>query len=176
MTEDLFFDTDCLSAFLWVNHESVLTRLYRNRIILPAQVYSELSAPPILHLKQKIDSLVASGEITIMSIESESIDYQLYQTLTMQPDEGYRYIGRGEAAAIVLAKQCDGILASNNLRDIMPYVKRFGLKHITSAEIMVQALNQNLITEEQGNRIWTSMINKRRKLPCESFTDYLKGR
>ena len=42
MIEKYFFDTDCLSAFLWVREESILAKLYARRIILPAQVYNEL--------------------------------------------------------------------------------------------------------------------------------------
>lgn len=28
MTDDLFFDTDCLSAFLWINKTNILHELY----------------------------------------------------------------------------------------------------------------------------------------------------
>lgn len=42
LTEPLFFDTDCLSAFLWINNQSLLAQLYPARVIIPAQVYAEL--------------------------------------------------------------------------------------------------------------------------------------
>lgn len=29
----LYFDTDCLSAFLWIENESILTQLYPGRVI-----------------------------------------------------------------------------------------------------------------------------------------------
>lgn len=47
MTEKYFFDTDCLSAFLWVREESILAKLYAGKIILPAQVYNELKKVPL---------------------------------------------------------------------------------------------------------------------------------
>lgn len=31
MTETVYFDTDCLSAFLWVNNQSLLAQLYPGR-------------------------------------------------------------------------------------------------------------------------------------------------
>lgn len=43
MTDDLFFDTDCLSAFLWINDTNILHELYGGRIVLPEPVYQELS-------------------------------------------------------------------------------------------------------------------------------------
>ena len=40
----LFFDTDCISAFLWVDESSIVTKLYGDCIAIPRQVYNELSA------------------------------------------------------------------------------------------------------------------------------------
>lgn len=45
LTEPFFFDTDCLSAFLWADNESILAKLYPGRIVIPRQVYNELSHP-----------------------------------------------------------------------------------------------------------------------------------
>ena len=57
MTEKYFFDTDCLSAFLWVREESILAKLYAGKIILPAQVYNELQRVPHLLAKVSISDL-----------------------------------------------------------------------------------------------------------------------
>jgi len=35
MTNKLFFDTDCISSFLWVKEENILIKLYPGRIVLP---------------------------------------------------------------------------------------------------------------------------------------------
>lgn len=32
MNDELFFDTDCLSAFLWINNTNILQKLYIGRI------------------------------------------------------------------------------------------------------------------------------------------------
>ena len=48
MTEKYFFDTDCLSAFLWIRGESIPGKLYPGEIVLPAQVYDELKRVPHL--------------------------------------------------------------------------------------------------------------------------------
>ena len=55
MTETVYFDTDCLSAFLWVNNQSILAQLYPGRIVLPKEVYIELSNPGIPHLKARVE-------------------------------------------------------------------------------------------------------------------------
>lgn len=106
-----------------------------------------------------------------ISVDSEA--YYLYHKLTVTPDNGHKVIGPGEAASIALAKIHNGIVASNNLRDISSYIDEFGLRHITTGEILTEALERGLITEAEGNAIWISMIAKRRKLGASSFSEYI---
>ena len=89
------------------------------------------------------------------------------------PASGEKIIGRGEAAGIALTKKYEGTLASNNLRDIAGYVAKYNLKHTTTGDILIEALEKGLITEDQGNQLWAGMLAKRRKLPAVTFTDYL---
>lgn len=130
MTEPIFFDTDCLSAFLWVDNQSLLAQLYPGRVVL-------------------------------------------YQQLTNNPAAGHVIIGRGEAAGIVLAKIQGGIIASNNLRDISAYIEEFSLQHVTTGDILKEALAQGLITENIGNQLWANMLKKRRKLGYPTFSAFL---
>lgn len=77
---------------------------------------------------------------------------------------------------IALAKENNGIVAGNNLRDIMQYISEFKLDYKTAGDIMVEACNKELITETDGNIIWTSMLAKRRKLGADSFSEFLKNK
>jgi len=77
LTEPLFFDTDCLSAFLWINNQSLLAQLYPGRVIIPAQVYAELSIPSVPHLKQRIDVMISSGDARIETIQADTEEYRL---------------------------------------------------------------------------------------------------
>ena len=151
MTEPLFFDTDCLSAFLWINNQSLLAQLYPGRVIIPAQVYAELSIPSVPHLKQRIDVMISNGDAKVESIQADTKEYRLYRKLVSKPDPGHVIIGSGEAAAIALAKEQGGILASNNLRDVAVYVSEFGLQHMTTGDILKEALDRGLITESSSS-------------------------
>lgn len=173
MTESLFFDTDCISAFLWVNKTSILQQLYPGKIIIPKQVYTELSRPNMPHLKQRLDVLINTGDAKIMDILTESNDYNLYLQMTNNPQNGYKIIGQGEAASLILAKTNNGIIASNNLRDIEQYIKDWNLKSTTTADILVESYKNGLITENNGNIIWANMLSKKRKIGANSFTEYL---
>ena len=62
MTDDLFFDTDCLSAFLWINDTNILHELDGGRSVLPEPVYQELSNPCIPHIGQRTDLLLVDNK------------------------------------------------------------------------------------------------------------------
>ena len=83
------------------------------------------------------------------------------------------HVGRGEAGGIALAKVYNGVLASNNYADIAPYIEEYGLKHIDTGQILIEAMEKGLITETDGNNIWSQMLAKKRKLPTNTFTEYL---
>ena len=53
--------------------------------------------------------------------------------------KGEKIIGKGEAAAIALAKTYNGIIASNNLKDISKYIEKYNLEHVATGDILVAA-------------------------------------
>lgn len=81
MTDDLFFDTDCLSAFLWINDTNILQELYGGKIVLPDPVYQELSNPSIPHIKRRTDGLINSNIAKVQQIDVGSEEYELYDSL-----------------------------------------------------------------------------------------------
>lgn len=72
-----------------------------------------------------------------------------------------------------MAKIYNGVLASNNYKDIAPYIEKYNLKHIDTGQILTEALKRGLITEMEGNRIWDKMLAKKRMLPGNTFSEYL---
>ncbi len=174
MIDSLFFDTDCISSFLWINKQNLLALLYPKRIVIPKPTYDELSFPNTPHLKQRIDYLIDNGQARLATISVDSETYNLYRKLTTFPDEGHKVIGPGEAASIALARINNGIVASNNLKDISSYISEFELRHITTGDILIEALKKGHITENDGNDIWVYMLGKRRKLGAPTFSEYIK--
>lgn len=120
MINDLFFDTDCLSAFLWINDTNILEALYGGNIILPDPVYQELSNPRVPQLKKRADALIDKKMASVQAIEANSEEYKLY-----------RFLVRGD--------------------------------------------KEKIITEAEGNTIWQKMLDRNRKLPAASFSDYLEN-
>ena len=174
MTEPLFFDTDGISAFLWVEEQSILAQMYPGRIVIPKPVYDEMSFPCVRHLRDRIDRMIKNGQAVIREIETNTDTYELYYQMTESPSAHHKIIGRGEAACLALAKTDKGIIASNNLKDISDYINELDLRHKTTGDIMIEAFRAGIITEEQGNLIWASMLCKRRKIGASTFSEYLE--
>jgi len=176
LSDSVFFDTDCLSAFLWVNAEYILASLYSGSITVPEQVYVELSNPYTPQLKARLDTLIMGGDAAVQAILSDTAEFDHYVKMTSAPDEGHIIIGKGEAAVIALASASGGTVASNNLKDVAQYVSDLRLRHITTGDIMIKAFEQSLITESDGNSIWSSMLAKKRRIGAASFSEYLGNR
>lgn len=173
LTKDIFIDTDCISAFLWVGNESLLSQLYPGRIVMPKPVYDEIDRPTLAWMKARVDSMIAAGNLTIVDITSGTEEFDLYYKLTGSPDAGHKIIGDGEASSIALAKAKNGIVASNNFNDILTYINEYSLEYTTTADILVDAYKRGMIDENQGNTIWANMLKKRRRLGATSFSNYL---
>ena len=174
MTKAFFFDTDCISSFLWTSTEHLLIHCFGNDMIIPRQVYNEISSVP--HLQQKIDVMINNGNLAIEDLLVGSEENNLYLDLTdYTRSSKLPLIGRGEAAAIVLSKKNNGVLASNNFRDVRYYVKLYGLEHIATHHIIHKAVNDGILSNAQADEIWKQMVAKRRKLPFSTFVDYLSS-
>ena len=118
--------------------------------------------------------MLGNGQVELKSIEIGSKEHEMFEELTQHPEPGFKIIGDGEAAAISFAVNKDGVLASNNLKDIKKYIEKYSIKHITTGDILKKAMDKFIISEEEGNDIWNDMMNRQRWLGADSFTEFLR--
>lgn len=171
MTKIIFFDSDCISSFLWTKREDLLYKCFGKNMIIPIQVYSELSR--VSFLKKGVDSLINDNYLEIKELsEAQLVEYLNLTDVDRQTN--FPLIGHGEAAAIILAKDNNGILASNNLRDIKFYIKTFNLKYLMTQDIIDLCVERNFLSLDEANLLWLEMIRKKRKLPTSSYYEYLE--
>jgi len=175
MTSIIFFDTDCISSFLWTNTEFILIELYGKIMQLPIQVYLEISKVPFL--KAKVDILLSKKFLKLIDIEVDTDEERLYNELTtFHPVPSNPLIGKGEAASIVHALYKCGTLASNNFKDIRFYIEKYDLDYTCTADILNTAVNHALITISKAEIIWSQMLQKKRRLPFSSFSEFLANK
>ena len=171
--DKIYFDSDCLSCFLWTNSVAqILLQLYKNNIYVPGIVKDEIYKIPVLksRLQPYIDKNVIKEDIMPLS----SDEFKLFRHLIIGDDDNPK-IDKGEAAVISYAYCNDSMMASNNLSDISYYIKYYKLKNLTVADILYEANVKGIITEDEAEAYWQEMLLKRRrKLPNTSYKDWVK--
>lgn len=167
----LVLDTDVISSFAWIKRLDIIIKLYSPNLVLLDVVEGELSNTP--HLMVQVDKYIDEGKIKFIELE-------LYSSM-----EGLKYaclrrnietIGIGEAACMAYCRYNNYILGSNNFRDILEYCEEHEIEIKTTKDILIEAYENSLIDENEGNKIWKEMKLKQRKLPCETFSDALRNR
>lgn len=172
LNKPVFYDTDCLECFLFVDAGHILEELF-SKIIIPEQVYSEIMAENTPAIVKKNFKNLKNRFVEIKEISFLSQEYTTYNLIKkgLWSKTG-KICGSGESAAITLAHLNNGLVASNNLSDVEEYIESLDIKLITSSMILSKAVERDIISKESADDLWKGMINKGIKLPKESFSDY----
>ena len=169
---DVFYDSDCLSCFLAVRECGILQKLF-SKIIVPLVVAHEILNPGTpQHIKDNFNDLIKIGFVEVRGMDVNSPEHDLFNDIK----RNYKFMGDGEAAVIALTQENNGVIASNNLRDVKDYVEDYDLNLITTAFILAMAYEKQIKTKRELDQIWTNMMNngRKRSLPrnVNSFTEY----
>ncbi len=172
LNKPVFYDTDCLECFLFVDAGHILEKLF-TKIVIPEQVYNELmdnNTPPIV--KTNFNKL-KNGFVETRQIQFMSQEYTTYNLIK----KGFwsqtgKCCGDGESAAIALAYLNNGIVASNNLSDVEEYIGSLDIELITSSMILSKAVEKGIVSENDANGLWKGMIKEGIDLPKNSFKEY----
>lgn len=172
LNKPVFYDTDCLECFLFVDAGYILEELF-SKIIIPEQVYSEIMAENTPAIVKKNFKNLKNRFVEIKEISFLSQEYTTYNLIKkgLWSKTG-KICGSGESAAITLAHLNNGLVASNNLSDVEEYIESLDIELITSSMILSKAVERDIISKENADDLWKGMINKGIKLPKESFSDY----
>ena len=90
-----------------MNEEKLLVQLYSGKIVIPQQVYNELSDARVSHLRKALDGILSNGDATVTPILTDDSIYKRYIKMTNMPDDGQKTIGKGEAAAFAFLGKGD---------------------------------------------------------------------
>ena len=172
LNKPVFYDTDCLECFLFVDAGYILEKLF-TKIVIPEQVYNELmdnNTPPIV--KTNFNKL-KERFVETKQIQFASQEYTTYNLIK----KGFwsqtgKCCGDGESAAMALAHLNNGIVASNNLSDVEEYIESLDIELITSSMILSKAVEKGIVSENDANGLWKGMIKEGIDLPKNSFKEY----
>ena len=170
-------DTDFLSSFLCVDRFDIILKTISGTILIPQIVYDELkriessSNRPLKWILEKMDSAIKKKQVQIVDFDIGSPEYQEFKKLTSPPMP----IGKGEAMAIAIVKSHNGILASNNLKDIKRFVTAGDILNITSDDLLCLFYNtyREETTPDEIESIREQMRFFGRRISPDSFSDLL---
>lgn len=171
----IVFDNDCISSFLWIKRLDIINALFPNQIIIPQSVYDEIDkikSSQYRFVFNDLKSQIIKKNFELRKIIISSQEFKEYYELIFMKNP--KRIGRGEAAAIVMARALNGTLASNNLRDILPYVGKNKLPYLCTEDILYLSFKEHHISLKDGCQIWNDMKRKKRKLPNYDFKEIVK--
>ena len=150
----IVFIIDCLMNFLKLKRSDLLESEFK-RIIISNKVYNTLSNPSIpKYIREDLDSLIKKGFIKIEEISINTSVYDLYYEITKDLDK--KILGEGEASSIALAVKHNKDLAFNNPELIESYLEEYGIKCITTRDILNSLVEKKTISKKESIEI----INK----------------
>ncbi len=80
--------------------------------------------------------------------------------------------GDGESACMAVARYQDDIIASSNLRDIKTYCDEHTISYLTTMDILVVLIENNLISERDANTFIAEVKDSGSKLPVWNMSEY----
>jgi len=171
----IVFDTACISSFLWVKRLDIVKDLFPSQIIIPQSVYDELNKihnPQYRFLFNDLYTQILNGSFKLKNIMVSDQEFNEYRKLISMKNP--KRIGRGEAATIVIAGKLDGTVASDNLRDILPYVGKNNMPYICTEHILYYSYEKKFISIKEGSQIWDNMKRTGRILPNCDFKEIVR--
>ncbi len=89
---------------------------------------------------------------------------------------GNRRIGEGEAACMAFARFNEQVLASSNFKDIRAYCEEHEILYVSTMDLLRQAMDENILTEQVCNDFIAKVKQRGSKLPCNLMSEYTDER
>lgn len=165
----LLLDADVLIHFFKADKLFDLPFIFKEYdYILFDLVRDELSQPAI---RYAIDLLITKGSLILTEFPTsdELIDYE-FDYLRYECSKGM-----GESACMAYAKyhaKRDGVVASSNLKDLLPYCRDNNIPYLTTLDFLCRAMELKIFSEADCDGFITKVLTKGSKLPVKRFRDY----
>ena len=171
---NLVFDNDCLASFIWIKRLDILELLYEDRMYVPQVVVDEMSflkrSSTYKWVYEDLIDAINNGIFTVITINIGDEAFDEYNRLRKQGK------GKGESAAIAIAKTMDNYTACNNLSDIREFVENDEINNIVTLDILYEYYKKEGRDITDIENIITDMRSKERNLPNISFAEYVRNR
>ncbi len=159
MEEEVVVDTTVLSNFSLVGRLDILKRLFMGELCTTDEVLREIR----VGMDRKVLPQTDWSWIKIVEIESEM---HLYSKLCER-------FGKGEASCLAIALNRGLKILTDDI-DARKFAQRRGIPVSGTLGILAAAVEDGIITLEEGNRLLSEMIEKGYYSPVESLDEILE--
>lgn len=161
----IYVDADVLRHFIRAKQQHKLSQIYPDRLILLNIVELEIVRDTRF---QSVISSLKKGSLDWEDFPDIGDVYDTYIELCQNNVN----MGEGEAACLASAHHNNAIIASSNMRDIVPTCNTRNIDFLTSTDILLYAEDKGILTEDECNDIIS--INKKAgsPMPNDTLVDY----
>jgi predicted nucleic acid-binding protein len=164
----ILLDSDVIRHFIKGQKLQLLFSLYGNHLVFIDVVKNELFRSK--QIVNHISNFISFNKIQVLPFPTDIIE------ILKEFSRLKKRYGDGESACMAVAKYQKHIIASSNLRDIKQYCEENKIVYITTMDILLDALDKEILTEDECNRFISQVKKRNSKLPVDTIDEYKKMR
>lgn len=165
----ILIDADVVSHFITAGEGKNINKIFpNNNIYILDKVHAELQNWRSIQVRNEISDILSKKILKLIKFpeENELVKKEYLWIKKMM------FKGDGESASLALARFDNKILASSNLRDIMPYCIRHNMNYLTTMDFLCEAIRIGFYTNQQCNDFISKVLNNKSILPVNCIEDY----
>jgi len=148
----------------------LLPLLYKDNIIIPTHVLEEATLKSELYTE--LTKMIEEKVFKIYQITKLN-EIRRFAKLERRFKDNGEYQAKGEAAVLTIAEIFSGTVCSDNLSDVMPYIKRYNMPLKTTLSIIYDAYLEDYISYKKGNNMIRKIISQGNRIPVTNFQQIL---
>ena len=159
----ILLDSDVIRHFIKGEKLNILIKLYSNHLVILDVVSDELLRSE--HLHTEISNFVSFNKIPIIPLPTDDI------TILKEFAQLKKRYGAGESACMAFAKYKQHVIASSNLKDIKKYCEENRIKYLSTMDILVDALEREIMTEKECDDFIQQVKNRNSRLSVDTINE-----
>jgi hypothetical protein len=161
----ILLDADVVIHFVKAGYQMKLTAIFPGRLVILDKVKQEL-------VKRRSEALGIENFLNWCKIPIEPMPKDVdilreYATLK-------KLRGDGESACMAVARFRKEYIASSNVKDIKDYCELHNIVYYTTIDVLVVAIENEVMTELECNSFIAEAKQKGSKMPCDTMAEYRK--
>ena len=162
--DTLLLDSDVIRHLIKGNRLSLLFELYGKHLVILDVVRDELLKSK--HIQTTVENFIKFNKIEVRTFPSEK------ESILREFAFLKKRFGLGESACMAVAKFENNIIASSNLKDIAQYCADNSIEYLTTMDILYDAFEKKILTENEADEVIQKILSKNSKLPVNRISKY----